>query len=130
MAAREPRRIAPRGAGTTSSNPAVFPIIRSFCPRKRAPRRTCRLIGHSMRICIINRHTTVKIQIAPGLKISGATSYHGSTRRGALRRHLKQVERLARGHEQPVALRSAESQVGADLGQADTPDQLALRREA
>src|SRR5262249_23616009 len=38
------------------------------------------------------------------------------------------VQRLARRHEQPVALRSAETDVGAHFGQTDTAEQLAIRR--
>ena len=36
----------------------------------------------------------------------------------------RRVKRLARGHEQAVALRAAEADVAADLGQADAADQL------
>src|SRR5713226_8090264 len=48
------------------------------------------------------------------------------TGRGALRRDVERVQRLAGGHEQPVALRTAETDVTADLGQADAADELAL----
>src|ERR1700716_1125720 len=41
---------------------------------------------------------------------------------------IHRVERLARGHEQPVALGAAEADVAAHLGQADPADQLAVRR--
>ena len=41
--------------------------------------------------------------------------------------HVEGVERLARRHEQAVALGPAEADVAADLGQADAADQLALR---
>src|SRR5688572_27731998 len=44
---------------------------------------------------------------------------------GALRGRVHRVERLARGHEEPVALRPAEADVAADLRQADAPDELA-----
>src|SRR6202158_2623432 len=46
---------------------------------------------------------------------------------GALRGGVDRVERLARGHEQAVALGPAEADVAADLGQPDAPDELALR---
>ena len=39
------------------------------------------------------------------------------------------VERLARGHEQPVALAAAEADVGADLRQPDLADARAVGRE-
>jgi hypothetical protein len=45
-----------------------------------------------------------------------------------LRGEIDRVERLARGHEQPVALWAAEADVAADLRQTDAADQLALRR--
>ena len=50
-----------------------------------------------------------------------------SPRRGPLRARVHRIQRLAGGHEQAVALRAAEADVAADLGQADAPDQLALR---
>src|SRR5882762_3178969 len=49
-------------------------------------------------------------------------------RRGALRGDVERVERLAPAHEQAVALGTAEADVGADLGEADAADELALRR--
>src|SRR5713226_7341717 len=52
----------------------------------------------------------------------------GLTGRGALRRGVGRVERLARGHEQAIALGTTEAHVAADLGQPDAPDELALRR--
>src|SRR5882724_4572632 len=47
---------------------------------------------------------------------------------GALRGGVDRVEGLAGGHEEAVALGPAEADVAADLGQADAPDELALRR--
>src|SRR5262245_26249566 len=49
-----------------------------------------------------------------------------SARRGALDTDIQGVERLARRHEQAIALGSAEADVAADLGQADAADQLAF----
>src|SRR3954447_934257 len=46
---------------------------------------------------------------------------------GALRLDLQHVQRLARRHQQVIALRAAERDVGAYLGQTDAADQLALR---
>src|SRR5688500_18815275 len=49
-----------------------------------------------------------------------------SGRRRALRRHVHRVERLARGHEEPVALRTTERDVAADFGKTDPAEQLAV----
>src|SRR6266568_6116725 len=46
----------------------------------------------------------------------------------ALRGGIHGVERLARRHEQAVALGAAEADVAAHLGQADPADELAVRR--
>src|SRR6202165_157305 len=45
-----------------------------------------------------------------------------------LRARIHGVERLARGHEQAVALGAAETDVAAHFGQANPADQLAVRR--
>src|SRR5690606_17465531 len=42
---------------------------------------------------------------------------------------VDRVERLARGHEQPVASGAAEGDVRADLGQPNRPDRRAVRRD-
>src|SRR5207253_1459350 len=52
---------------------------------------------------------------------------NGSARCCALRGGIHGVERLARGHEQAVALGAAEADVAAHLGQADATDELAGR---
>ena len=44
----------------------------------------------------------------------------------ALRLHIDRIERLARGHEQPVALLAAEADIGAGFGQQDLPDARAV----
>ena len=49
--------------------------------------------------------------------------------RRALRVHIQRVDRLARGHEQAVALQAAEAEVGAALGQRDAADHDAVGRE-
>ena len=54
-----------------------------------------------------------------------AVSWLASAGGGALRRDLKHVERLARSHEQAIALGAAETQIGAYFGQPDAADQLA-----
>src|SRR6266567_7531459 len=59
---------------------------------------------------------------------SAGGSRNGSARGGALRGGVDGVERLARCHEQAVALGAAEADVAAHLGQADAADELAGRR--
>ncbi len=46
----------------------------------------------------------------------------------ALGVHIQRVDRLARGHEQAVALQAAEAEVGAALGQRDAADHDAIGR--
>src|SRR5689334_13929363 len=40
--------------------------------------------------------------------------------------HIHRVERLARGHKEPVATAPAKAQIGAALGQRDAADHLAI----
>src|SRR6266403_1600522 len=47
----------------------------------------------------------------------------------ALGVHVQRVDRLARCHEQPVALQSAETQIGAALRQRDAADLRAVGGE-
>src|ERR1700723_606633 len=47
----------------------------------------------------------------------------------ALRVHIERVDRLARGHEQAIALQAAEADIGAAFGQRDTADRFAVGRE-
>src|SRR5580692_9863144 len=47
----------------------------------------------------------------------------------ALGIHIECVDRLARRHEQAVALQAAEADIGAALGQSDAADRLAIRRK-
>src|SRR6185436_11738590 len=71
-------------------------------------------------------------QLCPLAKSLGASLYralaNGSARSRALRGSIHSIERLARGHEQAVALGAAKGDVAADLGQPDAADQLAFRR--
>src|SRR5437764_1748385 len=53
----------------------------------------------------------------------------GSAAQDPLGLDIEGVDRLARGHEQAVALRAAETHVGAALGQQDTADHRAVGRE-
>src|SRR5437879_6358639 len=62
---------------------------------------------------------------------AGAVSKQGlraSARPCALRGRVHRVERLARGHEQAVALGTAEADVAAHFRRADAAEQLAARR--
>src|SRR6476620_1642504 len=47
----------------------------------------------------------------------------------ALRVHVQRIDRVARRHEQPVALDPTEAHIGATLGQCDEADRLAARIE-
>src|SRR5215471_9409863 len=51
---------------------------------------------------------------------------YGSTTQDPLGLDIEGVDRLARGHEQAVALLAAETHIGAALGQHDTADHLAV----
>src|SRR5437667_7935900 len=53
----------------------------------------------------------------------------GSAAGHALGLDIERIDRLARGHEQAVALAAAETEVGAALGQKDAADQAAVGRE-
>jgi hypothetical protein len=52
----------------------------------------------------------------------------GSAARDPLGLDIEGVDRLARGHEQAVALRAAETHIGAALGQQDAADHRAVGR--
>ena len=52
----------------------------------------------------------------------------GLPRSSALRGGIHGVKRLARSHEQTVALGATEADVAAHFGQADPADELAVRR--
>ena len=47
----------------------------------------------------------------------------------ALGIHIHRIHRCAGGHKQPIAVTSAEAQIGATFRQIDTSDQFALRIE-
>src|ERR1700737_4332283 len=78
---------------------------------------------------------------APATLSCAALSYHGrpqptlrlgapcSAADGALRFDVERIDRLARRHEESVALGPAETDVGAALGQEDTADQHAVGGE-
>src|SRR5215831_13534007 len=52
-----------------------------------------------------------------------------SPSRRALRIDVERIERVARRHEQPVALDAAEAEIGGPLGQRDEADGFAARVE-
>src|SRR5262245_31173567 len=52
-----------------------------------------------------------------------------SNREVSLHFYVHRIERLARGHEQSVALDAAEAKVRADFRQMDAADQIAIRGE-
>src|SRR5947208_6259880 len=58
-----------------------------------------------------------------------ATSHASSATERPLRVDIERIERMARRHEQAVAAQSAETKIGAALGQRDLADPLALRAE-
>src|SRR5438105_13766021 len=65
--------------------------------------------------------------MASGFHSPFATHYSPiSTEMRALRLHIDRIERLARGHEQAVALPAAEADIGAGLGQQDLSDARAV----
>ena len=57
--------------------------------------------------------------------LKGRIHLRALARRCSLRGRVDGIERLARGHEQAIALGTAEADVAADLGQADAADELA-----
>src|SRR3984893_6711147 len=61
-------------------------------------------------------------------KVASQAVPHSPSRR-ALRIDVERIERVARGHEQPVALHTAEAEIGAALGQRDEADGFAGRVE-
>src|SRR6185295_1001042 len=61
--------------------------------------------------------------------LQAASPLPASAARRALRVHVERVDRLARGHEQAVALQAAEAEVGAALGQGDAADHDAVGGE-
>src|SRR6266702_2657828 len=87
-----------------------------------------------------NRRTSLRAIYPPGSKREAPAitptpfcclaraAANASARSGALGRRIDRIERLARGHEQAVALGAAEADVAAHFGQADAAEQLAFRR--
>src|SRR5690349_11971259 len=57
-----------------------------------------------------------------------ASDKNASARPRPLRRGIHGIERLACSHEQPITLGPAEGDVAAHFGDANPPEQLALRR--
>src|SRR5262249_47529269 len=76
--------------------------------------------------------STSDCQLIAGIAI-GAAPWSGSggdavclTRRGTLRGRVDGVKGLARGHEQPIALRPTEADVAANLRNSNAADELAF----
>src|SRR5712671_4828351 len=64
-----------------------------------------------------------------GLLRSARNDEVGLSPQRPLRVHIQRIDRLARGHEQAVALQPAETQIGAAFGQRDAADHDAVGRE-
>src|SRR5690242_4626482 len=73
-------------------------------------------------ICILRQR-----KLVPLLRGSQFGSDRRLTPERALGVDVKRIERLARRHEQAIAHRSSEAEIGAALGELDAADQLALR---
>src|SRR5476651_1259436 len=70
--------------------------------------------------CMVSRRSSTAAPQPPPL------NRRPSTADGALRVHIKRVERVAGRHEQAVAIAAAEADVGAAFRQVDMADRLAL----
>src|SRR4029450_1320315 len=57
-------------------------------------------------------------------EMSADVLYPRLSGRGALGRDVERVDRLARRHEQAIAVRAAECEVAADLGKANPAEEL------
>src|ERR1051326_3183362 len=69
--------------------------------------------------------STSRVMTASATAVTGARSREVCT----LRFDVDRVQRLARGHEQPVAARTAEADVGAGFRQANESEAGAVGRE-
>src|SRR5713101_6585199 len=81
-------------------------------------------LGRSLKMSA-QRHSRATRASALLFRDSGRDGLSG---RGTLGVDIESVQRPAGRHEEAVALRAAEAEVAADLGQADAPDELALGR--
>src|SRR5258708_7672834 len=103
----------------------IWSVAAARPPRLDSVSATWRGDQHAVRS---NAHQTRRRrQLTPAPPCDLARWRNGSAWARALRGGIHRVERLARGHEQAVALGAAEADVAAHLGQADAADQLAGR---
>src|SRR3954451_15154868 len=88
------------------------------------------LVGLVAEICPRRNLIAIREPRAPAIHADARACdlARGSARSGALRGRVHGIERLARRHEQAIALRAAEADVTAHFGQPDAAEQLALRR--
>src|SRR5258708_31976589 len=100
----------------------IWSVAAARPPRLDSVSATWRGDQHAVRS---NAHQTRRRrQLTPAPPCDLARWRNGSAWARALRGGIHRVERLARGHEQAVALGAAEADVAAHLGQADAADQL------
>src|SRR5262245_1522890 len=98
--------------------PLPSPRDRDFsfgCVARTAEKNRCTGSAASQRHV---RAATVRRRVVP----PGVNSISGR----ALRIHIKRIERMARSHEQPIALATTEAKIGAALWQRDKADRLAF----
>ena len=100
---------------TSNDGEMRFRLLRAISPgcKSRPPRR-----------CFPTRSQKFAIS-AYRISAGGLRSPAGY----ALRVHVQRIDRVARRHEQPVAVAAAEADVGSALGQRDEADRLAGRIE-
>src|SRR5439155_23627977 len=79
---------------------------------------------HTIAILAIGSAAIWRFAAAPKLPVTAS-----STADGSLGLDIERVDRLARRHEEPVALDPAEAQIGATFGQHDAADHLAVGGE-
>src|SRR6266487_3449049 len=109
----------PEPAMTSAAVGAASVLHSPICWRPAASARLSELSGMSM-VGVVN----------PAANGTGSLpgSSTASCRSCALCVHIHRVERLARGHEQAIALLAAETKIAAHFGKPDPAHQLALRR--
>src|SRR4051812_46528711 len=77
------------------------------------------------RVCAFSAPVAHPIRAAATSTVLSMVQTSGDVGAGGV--DVNGIERLAGGHEQPVALHAAETHVGAVLGEANHPDALASR---
>src|SRR6476469_5534396 len=114
---------AANGANTAWKNISRSRRSPASTPRKLYRRCSAGAGFSAPAFCIFVKRRT-HLRCNDGLRLSTLRIALSSQR--ALRVHIQRIDRLARGHEQPVALEPAETQIGAALGQRDAADQYAV----